>query len=329
MALTPWKGRTHQTKIDVPKGVKNVNRYKDLMVSINKIFCHNRQLSYDSRYRNYLSVENLARYLADQNLGKLRNISNRHLAEYTKTMQERGLAASTIKTNLAGIRFVHDQIPDARHRLCDNAQLKERYGVILEKRVIGKVDRAWQKSEYRAMIQKAGIMGRQDIYLIFTLAREQGLRLHEAVRLDRNTVKEALQTGILHVIGKGGLHRYIPVRPEGRRALQKALERAGKNQKLFVPEQKNAKQVMKSVQNFVINHRGEIQNPDKKINLTTHGLRHTYAREQYWTRIHGGMERNEALRQVSELLGHHRPEITLIYIFGPEIKEESDGEREE
>ena len=155
MAKMPWKGNVHQTQIKVPKEVKNVNRYKDMMVGLNKIFSHNRQLSFDSRARYYQPMENFVRFLADQNLGKLRNISNRHLVEYIKIMQERGLAPGTIKTNLSGIRFVHDQIPDARHRLCDNAQLKERYGVELQRRVIGKVDRAWRKKRIQRHYRKS------------------------------------------------------------------------------------------------------------------------------------------------------------------------------
>ena len=165
-------------------------------------------------------------------------------------------------------------------------------------------------------------MGRQDIKLILILAREQGLRLHEAVRLDTNQVKKDLATGILTVKGKGGLIRFVPIRPEGRKALQEALALAGKNQKLFVPEiRQNAKQVMKSVQNFVKDHRAEVQNPGRNKDITTHGLRHLFAREEYWTRIYAGMPKEKALCEVSELLGHHRGEITKIYTFGPEPEE--------
>ena len=46
----------------------------------------------------------------------------------------------------------------------------------------------------------------------------------------------------------------------------------------------------------------------------THALRYTYAQNQFVEKINSGIESREALRQVSELMGHHRPDITLVYI---------------
>ena len=50
-------------------------------------------------------------------LQKLRNISGKHLAAYVEHMQQKGYAASTIKTDLAAIRFWQDQIPDAKQEV--------------------------------------------------------------------------------------------------------------------------------------------------------------------------------------------------------------------
>lgn len=42
-------------------------------------------------------------------LQKLENISGRHLTAYVLQMQEDGKSPSTIKTDLAAIRFFHDK----------------------------------------------------------------------------------------------------------------------------------------------------------------------------------------------------------------------------
>ena len=46
----------------------------------------------------------------------------------------------------------------------------------------------------------------------------------------------------------------------------------------------------------------------------THGLRHNFAQNKMEELTAGGMPRSRALAEVSELMGHHRPAITLIYL---------------
>ncbi len=317
MAKMPWLGLYHQSQIVVPPDVKNQYRYKELMVSFHKICHHNRQQSYPTRQRYYQPMKNFVKYLADKNLGKLRNISNRHLVEYIKTMQDRGLAASTINTALSAIRFWHNQIADPRHQLASNSQLKEKYAITLEKRKFGGVDRAWKKVEFKGFCDIAEARGRTDIRLMAEIARHHGLRIHEVVRMDRAQAETALRTGELHVKGKNGKERDAKIRPEVRKALEEAIARVGRGQKLFVPQNKNAKQIIKSVQNFIGRHRDKVRDPNSAdANLTAHGWRHSYAREQYWARIDAGMPILQAQLEVSQLLGHNREDVTMIYIFG-------------
>lgn len=46
----------------------------------------------------------------------------------------------------------------------------------------------------------------------------------------------------------------------------------------------------------------------------THSLRYTFAQVEFVKRVESGIDVKEARRQVSELLGHHRPDITLTYL---------------
>ena len=48
--------------------------------------------------------------------------------------------------------------------------------------------------------------------------------------------------------------------------------------------------------------------------MTFHGLRHNYACEEYEKRLEDGLEVLEAQKEVSELLGHSRAEITRRYL---------------
>ena len=69
---------------------------------------------------------------------------------------------------------------------------------------------------------------------------------------------------------------------------------------------------MKRLQCFIAYHRKEFT----EERITFHGLRHTYAHEKYNEFINNGKNEKEARRMVSELLGHHRDDVTRIYLYG-------------
>lgn len=85
---------------------KHTNHYTNLLAQAEKIRRHNRQGSFKTRERYFEAFTRFLRYVADEfRLEKLANISGKHLSSYVEDMQERGLSASTIKTDLAAIRF--------------------------------------------------------------------------------------------------------------------------------------------------------------------------------------------------------------------------------
>ena len=69
---------------------------------------------------------------------------------------------------------------------------------------------------------------------------------------------------------------------------------------------------MKRLQCFIAYHRKEFT----ENQITFHGLRHTYAHEKYSEFISIGKNEKESRRMVSELLGHHRDDVTRIYLAG-------------
>ena len=219
-------------------------------------------------------------------------------------MQKRGLSASTIKTELAAIRFFHDNMPYTRNNLPKNCMLN------LERRQFGGIDRTWTMGEFNSMVGVAMQNNHNDYAAIFTLARYAGLRLEECFRINTNDAQKAIDTGKLFVKGKGGLTRFVPINESIRIVLEKTLTLTPKGQKLFVTPDDKTHLAMKRLQCFISYHRKAFT--ENKI--TFHGLRHTYAHEKYDEYIAKGFSEYHARKKVSKLLGHHRDEVTKIYL---------------
>lgn len=285
------------------------NTYKNLEVQFNKLFRHLKVGSFKTRERYGKAFKRFMIFAArEYNLQKLSNISKKHILSYLKYMQGKGLLASTIKIELAAIRFFHDNMPYTREMLPANNELE------LQRRTFGGVDRTWTGQEYNLMLSVAMKTNHKEYVAILTLARYAGLRLEECFRIDTNDAKNALETGKILVKGKGGLTRYVPINKSIRISLADILKETPIGQKLFVKPKDKTHLAMKRLQCFIAYHRKEFTNN----RITFHGLRHTFAHEQYEKFIALGFSDFAARKKVSELLGHHRDDVTRIYL--------SDGE---
>ena len=95
-----------------------------LFPQLNRLHRHNRQGSYRTRARYYEAMQRFCRFLANRyGLERLANIAPKHLIAYILYLQESGKAPSTIKTDLAAIRFYHDIMSAPRYTLPDNGEL--------------------------------------------------------------------------------------------------------------------------------------------------------------------------------------------------------------
>ena len=225
-------------------------------------------------------------------------------------MQERGLAASTIKTDLAAIRFWHDKIPDARYELPRNDEFH------LERRSFGGVDRTWGEAEFAKLLDLCREKKHYDYLGCAKMARYAGLRIHECMRLDTAAAKAALRSGVLTVTGKGGKVREIPINKRVKATLKNALRHTPHGWKLFLAEGKDTHIAIRELQNFISTHREEIRDPNSTSPLTFHGLRHTCAAEWYKSLTRQGFSDSHARLQVSKWLGHEREDVTRIYLAG-------------
>ena len=147
-------------------------------------------------------------------------------------LQENGKSASTIKTDLAAIRFFHDRLGNPKYTLPTNSEL----GVELERRRFGGVDRTWSNIEFNKLLGKALAENRYDYILALYLARYAGLRIHECFRIDTATAEQALRENAITIKGKGGKVRTVPINENIAVALSKQLERTERGHKLLVPD---------------------------------------------------------------------------------------------
>ena len=104
--------------------------YHTLVTQLDKLARHNRQGSFRTKERYYEACKRFCAYLAaEYHLQKLENISGKHLVSYVLYLQDNGKSASTVKTDLAAIRFFHDKMSHPKYTLPTNSEL----GVELER----------------------------------------------------------------------------------------------------------------------------------------------------------------------------------------------------
>ena len=234
------------------KSIQNLGLYLTLVSQLDKLARHNRQGSFRTKERYYEALKRFCAFLADEyHLQKLENISGKHLASYVLWMQESGKSASTIKTDLAAIRFFHDKMSRPKYQLPTNDEL----AVELERRCFGGVDRTWSNVEFNKMLGKALAEDRYDFILALYLGRYAGLRIHECFRIDTATAERALRENAITIKGKGGKVRTVPINEQIAVAMRKQLDRTFRGQKLLVPDDMHTDRAINLLQLFIMKHR--------------------------------------------------------------------------
>ena len=256
-----------------------------------------------------MAMKRFCHFLADEyHLQKLSNISSKHLVAYVLWVQEKELSASTIKTDLAAIRFFHDKISNPKYTLPTIAEFE----VELERRRFGVQDRTWSAAEFKRILELAS---ENDGYLLaFHLARYAGLRIYECFCIDTAIARQAIRERAITIKGKGGKIRTVPINHQIVSALEKCLETTPTGSKLLVSDDVPTDKAIYQLQQFILRNREAVQDPNSNRPLTFHGLRHTYAAEKYRLSIADSISKLDAHLTVSKLLGHERADVTNIYL---------------
>lgn len=283
--------------------------FENLLSQLERLRRHNRQGSFRTRARYYEAMKRFCRFAAEQyRLERLANLAPKHIYAYVDFLKASGKSPSTIKTDLAAIRFFHDLIPNPRYELPGNQEL------FLTRRTFGEVDRTWSNVEFNKMLGKALAEDRYDYILALYLARYAGLRIHECFRIDTAAAEQALRENAVTVKGKGGKVRTIPINGKIAVAMRAQLARTPRGQKLLVPDGMPTDRAITLLQLFIMKHRDEVREAGSDCPLTFHGLRHTYAAEKYRELTDSGKSALDAHFAVSRLLGHERSDVTNIYL---------------
>lgn len=302
---------------------KNPGIYQTLIAQLDKVARHIRQGSFRTKERYYEANKRFCRFLSDNyHLQKLTNVSGKHLTAYVVDMQERGKSASTIKTDLAAIRFYHDMMGQTKYRLPKNDEL----AVELEHRRFGQKDRTWSVREFNLFLVTAMADGRKDFAAIACLTWYAGLHIHECFRIDTAIAEQALQENAITIKGKGGKIRTAPINESVRIELKKFLDVTPRGHKLFVPDDVPTHAAIGRLQQYIYKVRPQIQDEDSTRPMTHHGLRHSYAARTYRELVNGGMSPFNASLRVSQLLGHERSDVTRIYLASLDRGDGADGD---
>jgi site-specific recombinase XerD len=300
-------------------------KYKNLTNQIDKLFKGNNQKSIKTKYRYRDAAYRFCKWLSSvTNLKKFSNVKAKHIYMYVDHMKGIGYAPGTIMSELSGIRFFYD-MTNSKEKLPENSKLN------LEKRIFGRVKRAWSDNELEKAITLAESMNRFDVAKILKLGYAFGTRLEEGIVLTTKQVEDALKTGALYLENtKGKNPREVPLKKDSIVVLNYLLEHKESKERIFIGMSDKTHKVKKSIQDWIRNHRNEFQD-DLRVtnaearkevkhgdipsaNLTMHGTRHAYAQENYFSLIDAGADKNAAMLNTSEKLGHHRKSVTNIYL---------------
>ena len=302
--------------------VLNSGVYKNLLAQVDAIYKHSNELSFKTRARYFEATKRFCKFLADNfRLQNFKNVEDRHFKAYVEHLKENN-AAATIQSDLSGIRYFHRK-SGSKNRLSKNDKLS------LPKRATGKEDHSFLKTEIDSMRQLAIEQSRQDVVIAIDFACEFGLRLEEVCTLRVEYLMSALKTGQLVIKGKGGQTRAIDLSAKQREIIQKYLDyarcsgRYPKDYLISSSEKNGVKREKRSLQNwmsynrknFIVENREDLSEDGKKRRTETvswHGLRHTYAQRTYENELKA--RPRKARKIVSENLGHHRTEVTRIYL---------------
>jgi len=319
-----WKNTGHGATDNLGKQVQKIIR----TMNENK---------YNTRWRYIAAEKRFISYIAKEfRVQKLTNVKDNHLEKYATDLKEKGKADKYIKNELAAIRFFHNHTSATKYELLDATIFNKQIGLGSTKD--GRADRAWNEREIQSMKEKAVECKRPEIARLIEAVRATGMRIDEVCTIKHYHINEALKTNVLKLdgsIAKGGVHRQIPVTARARSVFEKVIKNIERGTYVFTPknyvENNKIHLFEKSVQNFIGYHRDKIQDLDRSNSghnlvehergaLTTQGIRHSFAREQYFKLRENELSKDDARLEVSHMLGHGRDSVTYIYLGG--IKDE-------
>ena len=177
-------------------------------------------------------------------------------------------------------------------------------GRFLANKIASELESANARGAYENPSELISHLSNETHQLVAELQWQCGFRIHEVRDIRKDSFKSWTDgNGGVHygieVRGKGGFERTVEVPKDLWDRAKETVEKDGK--------------IDFSYQNYLSDLR-EASWSTGQAYQGSHGLRYNFACEKYNELIQNGWGHTEALKEVSELMGHHRPEITEHYL---------------
>ena len=252
--------------------------------------------AYQRDLKHYLS------FIVDKDIISLSNISQMHIREYIRSLNEKGLAASSIARIFSSIRSYHKFL-SAENYVNENPTLiltspkapKKLPHVLMEEEISAIVNAVVETFQY-AKRDKA----------IIEMLYSCGLRVSELCALSLNNLY--LNDDMIRIMGKGSKERLLPVGGRAKIFLndylihcRPGIQKDKGSSSVFLS--RNGNPLTRAMINNILRKWSQVAGISKSV--SPHTLRHSFATHL----LEGGAD----LRFVQALLGHSDISTTQIY----------------
>ena len=252
--------------------------------------------AYQRDLKHYLS------FIVDKDVISLSNISQMHIREYIRSLNEKGLAASSIARIFSSIRSYHKFL-SAENFVNENPTLiltspkapKKLPHVLMEEEISAIINAVVETFQY-AKRDKA----------IIEMLYSCGLRVSELCALSLNNLY--LNDDMIRIMGKGSKERLLPVGGRAKIFLndylihcRPGIQKDKGSSSVFLS--RNGNPLTRAMINNILRKWSQVAGITKSV--SPHTLRHSFATHL----LEGGAD----LRFVQALLGHSDISTTQIY----------------
>ncbi len=236
-------------------------------------------------------------------LKTIRNVTLGHIRAYIRNLNDRGMAANSVKRAVSSIRTYHNFLSLEGHLQDNPAQLLETPKI---PRKLPNVLTIQEVDQILGVIPDKAPMAHRDL-AIFEMMYSCGLRVTELC--DFKTTEILWDSEMIRVQGKGDKQRFVPIGPIARDNLKNYLNHdrpalADKNPNVAeVFLSRNGRKLTRMMIWILLKKWTEAAGIGKEV--SPHTLRHSFATHL----LEGGAD----LRSVQEMLGHTDIATTQVY----------------
>ncbi|MFL2983372.1 MAG: site-specific tyrosine recombinase XerD [Candidatus Neomarinimicrobiota bacterium] len=241
-------------------------------------------------------------YIKSKKIHELSNITYRHIREYIRILNERGMAPTSISRIISSIRSYHKYLSSEEFVLENPAltlntpKIPKKLPNVLSEKEISSIIEAIEKSSQFYYRDKA----------IIEMLYSCGIRVSELCNLEMSNL--FLKDDLIMVLGKGSKERLLPIGKRAKKYINNYFKYSRdrfikRTSSSYIFVSKNGKPLTRAMVNIILSKWAALSGISKSV--SPHMLRHSFATHL----LEGGAD----LRFVQALLGHSDISTTQIY----------------